>query len=194
MAGGQGTRFWPWSTAEKPKQFLAVVGKQPLITQTYRRLRKFITASEHLRHRRPQIPGRRPRMPAGIPAPQFHRRAGAAQHRAGPHPGQYPPLADRPRRQPAGGSGRPLHRRRKDFRRPIDGRPRSRAKTAASSPPASSPREPHTGYGYIQFLRKRSTRGSFYPDQAIQGKTGPQDRHEIHEKGQILLEFRHVHL
>ena len=42
MAGGQGTRFWPWSTAEKPKQFLAVVGKQPLITQTYRRLRKFI--------------------------------------------------------------------------------------------------------------------------------------------------------
>ena len=44
MAGGQGTRFWPWSTAEKPKQFLSVVGKQPLITQTYRRLRKFIPA------------------------------------------------------------------------------------------------------------------------------------------------------
>lgn len=44
MAGGQGTRFWPWSTAEKPKQFLPVVGRQPLITQTYRRLRKFIPA------------------------------------------------------------------------------------------------------------------------------------------------------
>jgi mannose-1-phosphate guanylyltransferase len=44
MAGGQGTRFWPWSTAEKPKQFLSVVGTQPLITQTYRRLRKFIPA------------------------------------------------------------------------------------------------------------------------------------------------------
>jgi mannose-1-phosphate guanylyltransferase len=42
MAGGQGTRFWPWSTAEKPKQFLSVVGTRPLITQTYRRLRKFI--------------------------------------------------------------------------------------------------------------------------------------------------------
>jgi mannose-1-phosphate guanylyltransferase len=42
MAGGQGTRFWPWSTAEKPKQFLTVVGDQPLITQTYRRLLKFI--------------------------------------------------------------------------------------------------------------------------------------------------------
>jgi len=42
MAGGQGTRFWPWSTAKRPKQFLAVIGKQPLITQTYRRLRKFV--------------------------------------------------------------------------------------------------------------------------------------------------------
>ena len=45
MAGGQGTRFWPWSTAAKPKQFLSVVGKQPLLTQTYRRLRKFIPAN-----------------------------------------------------------------------------------------------------------------------------------------------------
>lgn len=44
MAGGQGTRFWPWSTAAMPKQFLPVVGGQPLITQTYRRLRKFIPA------------------------------------------------------------------------------------------------------------------------------------------------------
>jgi mannose-1-phosphate guanylyltransferase len=42
MAGGQGTRFWPWSTAEKPKQFLSVVGEEPLLTQTYKRLTKFI--------------------------------------------------------------------------------------------------------------------------------------------------------
>jgi len=44
MAGGQGTRFWPWSTAEKPKQFLSIIGKRPLITQTYRRLQRFIPA------------------------------------------------------------------------------------------------------------------------------------------------------
>lgn len=44
MAGGQGTRFWPWSTAAMPKQFLAVVGNRPLITQTFHRLRKFIPA------------------------------------------------------------------------------------------------------------------------------------------------------
>jgi len=42
MAGGQGTRFWPWSTAEKPKQFLSIIGKEPLITQTYNRLKELI--------------------------------------------------------------------------------------------------------------------------------------------------------
>ena len=43
MAGGQGTRFWPWSTGEKPKQFLSIVGTEPLITQTYNRLKEFLT-------------------------------------------------------------------------------------------------------------------------------------------------------
>lgn len=42
MAGGQGTRFWPWSTEEIPKQFLNIVGEEPLITQTYNRLKRFL--------------------------------------------------------------------------------------------------------------------------------------------------------
>lgn len=42
LAGGQGTRFWPWSTENFPKQFLNIVGKEPLITQTYNRLKTFI--------------------------------------------------------------------------------------------------------------------------------------------------------
>jgi len=42
LAGGQGTRFWPFSTEEKPKQFLNIVGKGSLIFQTYKRLNKFI--------------------------------------------------------------------------------------------------------------------------------------------------------
>jgi mannose-1-phosphate guanylyltransferase len=44
LAGGQGTRFWPWSTEETPKQFLSIVGREPLITQTYNRLKKFMHA------------------------------------------------------------------------------------------------------------------------------------------------------
>ncbi|MCP4221320.1 MAG: mannose-1-phosphate guanylyltransferase [bacterium] len=47
LAGGQGTRFWPWSTEHKPKQFLDIVGDTPLITQTYERLKKIMPA-EHI--------------------------------------------------------------------------------------------------------------------------------------------------
>ncbi len=44
MAGGQGTRFWPYSTKEIPKQFLSIVGKDTLIKQTFDRLNSFIPA------------------------------------------------------------------------------------------------------------------------------------------------------
>lgn len=41
MAGGVGTRFWPMSTTQHPKQFLDVLGTgQTLIQQTYSRLLK----------------------------------------------------------------------------------------------------------------------------------------------------------
>jgi mannose-1-phosphate guanylyltransferase len=42
LAGGQGTRFWPFSTEQNPKQFLNIVGKGSLISQTYKRLKKII--------------------------------------------------------------------------------------------------------------------------------------------------------
>ena len=39
MAGGVGSRFWPLSKEEKPKQFLDILGVgETLIQQTYRRL------------------------------------------------------------------------------------------------------------------------------------------------------------
>ncbi len=37
MAGGQGTRFWPESTQKLPKQYLSLVGEEPLICQTFKR-------------------------------------------------------------------------------------------------------------------------------------------------------------
>ncbi len=42
MAGGQGSRFWPYSTERRPKQFLNIIGKDSLIRQTYQRLERFI--------------------------------------------------------------------------------------------------------------------------------------------------------
>ena len=38
MASGQGSRLWPLSRAEKPKQFHAIIGKKTLIQETFERL------------------------------------------------------------------------------------------------------------------------------------------------------------
>lgn len=38
LAGGSGTRFWPLSTVDLPKQFLPLDGDEPLIVKTVRRL------------------------------------------------------------------------------------------------------------------------------------------------------------
>lgn len=38
LAGGTGTRLWPMSREKKPKQFFDLVGNEPLIKDTYRRL------------------------------------------------------------------------------------------------------------------------------------------------------------
>jgi mannose-1-phosphate guanylyltransferase len=38
LAGGSGTRFWPLSTAERPKQFLPLTSDRPLLAQTVARL------------------------------------------------------------------------------------------------------------------------------------------------------------
>lgn len=45
LAGGEGTRFAPLSTPERPKQFLSLVGNQSLICQTAERIRPLIPAS-----------------------------------------------------------------------------------------------------------------------------------------------------
>jgi len=38
MAGGSGTRFWPLSRKERPKQFLPLAGDEPLLSATVTRL------------------------------------------------------------------------------------------------------------------------------------------------------------
>jgi len=42
MAGGKGTRFWPISTEDKPKQFLNLVGEDTMLQMTYKRINKLI--------------------------------------------------------------------------------------------------------------------------------------------------------
>ena len=42
MAGGKGTRFWPLSTEEKPKQFLNLIGSETMIQMTINRIKPII--------------------------------------------------------------------------------------------------------------------------------------------------------
>jgi len=42
MAGGKGTRFWPLSTEERPKQFLNLIGNETMIQMTVNRIKPII--------------------------------------------------------------------------------------------------------------------------------------------------------
>lgn len=44
MAGGSGTRFWPYSRENKPKQLLKIFSKKPLVQETIERLEPVITS------------------------------------------------------------------------------------------------------------------------------------------------------
>ena len=48
LAGGIGSRFWPLSSPERPKQLLALVGERPLIADTVERLAPLIPAERVL--------------------------------------------------------------------------------------------------------------------------------------------------
>ena len=55
LAGGSGSRFWPKSRKNKPKQLLKIMGDETMIRMTYNRLLKIadvdkilIVASKHL--------------------------------------------------------------------------------------------------------------------------------------------------
>ncbi len=48
MAGGSGTRFWPLSRKSRPKQFLSIFGKDPIIIETYRRIKPISREEETL--------------------------------------------------------------------------------------------------------------------------------------------------
>ena len=64
MAGGKGTRFWPKSTEEKPKQFLKLIGEKTMIQMTVDRVKKImpidkifiVTCSKYVNLVKEQIP------------------------------------------------------------------------------------------------------------------------------------------
>ncbi|MGH4052326.1 MAG: mannose-1-phosphate guanylyltransferase [Clostridium sp.] len=65
MAGGKGTRFWPLSTDEKPKQFVKLLGEETMIQMTINRIKDLIpeerifvvTALDYVDLVKEQLPG-----------------------------------------------------------------------------------------------------------------------------------------
>ena len=70
MTGGSGTRFWPVSRRRKPKQFLNITGKGPMVVETCDRLRPLsrdeevilVLGHEHLGYARDLFEGRQVHM------------------------------------------------------------------------------------------------------------------------------------
>lgn len=48
LAGGVGSRFWPLSTEQRPKQLLPLVGKDPMLVETLKRLRPIVPPARTL--------------------------------------------------------------------------------------------------------------------------------------------------
>ncbi|MEF3307221.1 mannose-1-phosphate guanylyltransferase [Paenibacillus sp. GYB003] len=46
LAGGSGTRFWPRSVKERPKQFLSLTSQETMLQQTYRRCARLLPESQ----------------------------------------------------------------------------------------------------------------------------------------------------
>jgi mannose-1-phosphate guanylyltransferase len=68
MAGGGGTRFWPRSRQQKPKQFLTLAGEQSLLQQAFERI-EALASAEHAwiitgAAHRPETARQLPRLPA----------------------------------------------------------------------------------------------------------------------------------
>lgn len=78
LAGGSGTRFWPLSTEERPKQFLRLIGERTMLQHTFDRLKGLVPAdrvlvltnarfAERVRTELPEIP---PEHVIGEPLPR----------------------------------------------------------------------------------------------------------------------------
>ena len=94
MAGGSGTRFWPKSRRNRPKQLLRLHGDATMLQQTVARIAPLvppervliITGADQAEATRDQLPD--------LPAGERHRRALPARHGALRRPGRPDRRAD----------------------------------------------------------------------------------------------------
>jgi mannose-1-phosphate guanylyltransferase len=71
LAGGSGTRFWPLSTPERPKQLLPLAGDRPLLAQAVERLDGLVPAERILVVTGPFLVDQVARVVPQVPRPQI---------------------------------------------------------------------------------------------------------------------------
>ena len=152
LAGGSGTRFWPASRRNTPKQLLPLAGRadEPLIAATVRRLdplipteRVWVSTGASLVE---ATMATLPRVPALAACWPSRPRATPPRASAGP---PRRSRARRSRRDRRGAPGRPLHRRRAGFRDALGTALRA-AEDGWLTTVGIVPTRPETGYGYIE--------------------------------------------
>ena len=87
LAGGAGTRFWPLSTPERPKQLLPLAGDRPLLLQAVERLDGLVPAERILILTGPLLVDQVARVVPQIPQAQIFaepRRPPPRRHSRGP--------------------------------------------------------------------------------------------------------------
>ena len=186
LAGGRGTRFWPLGRAAKPKQFLRIAGRDPMLLETVRRIR-------------PLAPARRMTLVADAAQTRLARKL---LPRLPKESFLVEPLArntapalmlatarvwlDNPEAVvavlPADHLIRDEARFVKTLRAGIEAAARERVFVTFGIPPTY----PATGYGYIRHDRGRGRKlggGIFYPVQAFKEKPNPAQADEYLASG-----------
>jgi mannose-1-phosphate guanylyltransferase len=175
LAGGSGTRFWPASREQRPKQFLSLTGEQPLIERTCTRLEGLVpwerilvvapeAQAELVRAALPRLPRE------NLVLEPFGRNTAACVALAALH------LADRHR------DSVQLVLPADHFVEPVEALRRSLAIAAEEAAAGDSlitfgirPRYPATGYGYIE-LGEEVWRRDGAPIHAVQRFVEKPDR------------------
>ena len=84
LAGGVGSRFWPLSTPDRPKQLLPLVTDEPLLADAVARLAPLVPPERTLdTHERVVRAADRARCRRSLPPRESHRRAAAGGHGGG---------------------------------------------------------------------------------------------------------------
>ncbi len=187
LAGGGGTRLWPMSRADVPKQLLPLVEESSMFRVSVERLAPLVHAGADLRRHRRKIRRRDARRRAGNSGGEFHRRALRQEYRSGGgaggdcHPPARPAGDDRP------ADRRSSHRLQGEDSAASCKRRINWRRTITSSRWGFRRRCPSTGFGYIRRGEKMRDHRRIHrlPVARVHRKAGYANRDALHSQRRV---------